>query len=181
VKANKEVIEVLQSSFQYHLLAIETYMGQAGHFARWGYPVLAERARCALKHKKHQLWLLMERLEFFNVAPEYEHDSPEWPRQDYVGILKANLEMEEECVKMDQAAIEVCRGTDSVTSYLFMNQIVAGEKEIEEITSIQKIIDSVGISEYLSEMAWKSGDWKMRHHGKHHDSLYEKNNHSLNK
>jgi hypothetical protein len=70
------VVASLQRGVSLHLTAIENYEAQAAHFGRWGYSKLAERFKGDAKEERGHLRALMERLEYYDVQPTYEHQTP---------------------------------------------------------------------------------------------------------
>jgi bacterioferritin len=153
VKADKKVIEALQGSVGLHLLAIETYTGQKEHFERLGYSKLAERAAADVAEEQGHLSRLLARLEFYDTAPEYDHDAPEWPRDDYPGILEANLGLESTAAEFEREAVTTSREAgDELTAKLFAKNLRGSEDSVREITAIQKIIKDISLQNYLANL-----------------------------
>lgn len=150
-KATEKLIE----SVKLHLLAIETYNGQAVHFNRWGFPGLAKIAADDANEEREHLNALLARLEFFDVQPEYSHDQPNWPRGVGIeGVLKSNLALEQKSAELERAAIVECRAeADEISAKIFSLNLEGSENSIKEIEAAQEIIHFIGVQNYLTNYA----------------------------
>jgi bacterioferritin len=149
--APEGVINALQASVRLHLTAIENYQAQAEHFGRWGYPKLAEKCRGDVDEERGHLSLVMERLEYYDEQPAYDHDEPNWPRHDYEGILAANLELESTAMKVERANVLVCRAAgDELSAEAFVKLLKGSEDSVSEIEAVQKVLEQIGADNYLA-------------------------------
>lgn len=145
------VINALQASVRLHLTAIENYQAQAEHFGRWGYARLAEKYRGDVTEERDHLAKVMARLEYYDEQPVYDHDEPSWPRHDYEGILAANLELETAAAKVERANVLVCRSVgDELSALAFADLLEGSEGSIAEIEAIQKVLEQIGVDNYLA-------------------------------
>lgn len=145
------VVNALQASVRLHLTAIENYQSQAEHFGRWGYAKLAEKCRGDVEEERGHLALVMERLEYYDEQPAYDHDEPSWPRHDYEGILAANLELESAAAKVERANVLVSRAAgDELSAKVFAKLLKGSEGSIAEIEATQKVLDQIGLDNYLA-------------------------------
>jgi len=151
--ASTDVVDALQASCRLHLTAIEHYTGLAAHLERWGYK-LGDRYRDDAKEERGHLRAVMERLEFFDVAPSLDHKLPAWPRHDYTGILAASLLLETAAAAVERANIAVCREAgDEQSALVFVVLLAGSEKSILEIEAAQKVISEIGLDNYLATFA----------------------------
>lgn len=145
------VINALQASVRLHLTAIENYQAQAEHFDRWGYSKLGEKYRGDVEEERNHLHLVMKRLEYYDEQPAYDHDEPNWPRHDYEGILASNLELESTAMKVERSNVLVCRAAgDELSAKVFAKLLKGSEDSVAEIEAIQKVLDQIGIDNYLA-------------------------------
>jgi bacterioferritin len=152
--APTDVVDALQASCRLHLTAVEHYTGLAAHLNRWGYESLGERFRADAKEERGHLRDVMDRLEYFDVAPSLDHKLPKWPRHDYAGILEANLLLETAAAAVERANIAVCREAgDEQSALVFVVLLAGSEKSILEIEAAQKVIDEIGLENYLATFA----------------------------
>lgn len=148
------VIDALQTSASLHLTAVEHYQAQAAHFERWGYPKLAAQCREDAEEERGHLAKVMARLEYYDVQPTYAHDTPEWPRHDYEGILAANLALETAAAVAERANILAARAAgDELSALVFVDLLVGSEDSIKKIEAIQKILEQIGTDNYLANQA----------------------------
>jgi bacterioferritin (cytochrome b1) len=95
--------------------------------------------------------MLMARLEFFDVSPDLEHSVAEWPRHDFEGILVSNYEGDEAAVAAERSGIAACMGAgDAVTSKIFKTLLRGSEDSMAAIEAIQKVIEQIGVDNYLA-------------------------------
>lgn len=145
------VVASLQRGVSLHLTAIENYEAQAAHFGRWGYSKLAERFKGDAKEERGHLRALMERLEYYDVQPTYEHQTPSWPRHDFEGIVASNYDLETEAAAAERAAVLACRSVgDERSALVFASNLEGSEASIAEIEAIQKLIEQIGVDNYLA-------------------------------
>lgn len=148
---NSQVIESLQSSLRLHWAAIEAYLAQSVHFATWGYPKLAAAYAEEAEDEKAHAKRLLERLEFFNVTPDVDHDPVEWPRHDFVGTLDANYEMETKAATVERSGFTIALASDDpISAELFRANLVSSEASLIEIEAIQEVIGQIGLDNYLA-------------------------------
>lgn len=141
----------LQLSAKLHWLAIQQYAAQAEHFGRWGYSKLAEAARGDADEEREHLQKVMERLEFYDIQPTYDHDQPNWPRHDYEGILASNYALETSAMVAERANILVARQAgDELSALVFADLLAGSEASVREIEAAQRVIEQIGIDNYLA-------------------------------
>lgn len=145
------VVEKLQASAALHLTAIENYQAQAEHLDRWGYGKLAAACREDVEEERGHLREVQARLEFYDVQPSYDHEQPDWPRHDYEGILAANLALESAAAEVERAAVVACRAVgDELSALVFAKLLAGSEASVAEIEAVQKVIEQIGLDNYLA-------------------------------
>jgi len=145
------VTEALQSSVRLHLTAIENYQAQAEHFARWGYSKLGEKYLADAEEEREHFRMVAARLEYYDAQPVYDHTQPNWPRHDYEGILSANLDLESGAASVERTNVLKCREVgDELSAKVFAKLLKGSEASIAEIEAIQKVIEQIGVDNFLA-------------------------------
>ena len=145
------VIECLQSSASLHLTAVEHYATISEHLARAGYHKLGERYRADAEEERGHLRKVLERLEFYNTQPTYQHAAPSWPRYDVPGILGANLTLETNAAEVERHNITAVRAVgDELSALVFAELLEGSEQSIKEIEADKFVIGQVGIDNWLA-------------------------------
>jgi bacterioferritin (cytochrome b1) len=141
----------MQASLRLHLSQAEAYQSQSQHFSRWGYPALGKTwAKYAEEERAHAA-ALVERLEFFDVAPTLAHEPVEWPRNDFEGILASNYEGDEVAVGVERGGFLACMTVgDAESAKIFAELLRGSEDSMANIEAIQKVIEQIGVDNYLA-------------------------------
>jgi bacterioferritin len=148
---DNSVIDALQRAASLHLTAIENYQAQQAHFDRWGYPKLAEQAAADAEEERGHVREVLGRLEYYDAQATYDHAAPSWPRHDYEGILAANMALEEMAAAAEKAGVLACRAVgDERSALVFADLLEGSEKSIKEIEATQRVIEQIGLDNYLS-------------------------------
>ena len=149
--AKTEIVDALQTSCRMHLTAVEHYTSIGEHLNRWGYAKLADRYRADVEEEREHLKAVMQRLEYFDVAPALDHKLPAWPRHDYMGILAANLLLEQGAAAVERAAVTLCRESGDEGSALVFAKLLGGSEEsISLIESATQVVSEIGLDNYLA-------------------------------
>lgn len=149
--AQSVVIDALQAAVRLHLQAIEHYQTLSEHLGRWGYEKLAHKYAEDVTEERDHLKKCLARLEYYDVQPTYEHATPEWPRHDFEGILSANYSLETAAAQAERAGILTCRSVgDELSALVFADLLEGSEGSIREIEATQKVIEQIGLDNYLS-------------------------------
>lgn len=145
------VIEALQASVSLHLTAIEQYQAIGEHLDRWGYAKLGAAFRADAEEEREHLRKLLSRLEYYDAQQNYDHEPPSWPRHDFEGILASSLSLEEAASEVERASILACRAVgDEGSALVFADLLADSESSIKEIEGVQKVIEDIGLDNYLS-------------------------------
>lgn len=145
-----KVIAALQRSVSLHLTAIEHYMTVAEHLARWGYAKLGERFKADADEERGHLHELLERLEFYDFQPSYDHVPPKWPRGDVPGILTASLALELAAAQAERQGVLDSRSVgDERSAIVFAGNLEGSEDSIRQIEADKFVIEQVGLDNWL--------------------------------
>lgn len=149
--AQQTVIDALQASVRLHMTAIEHYQTLVEHLGRWGYEKLALKYAEDVTEERDHLKKCLDRLEYYDVQPTYEHDAPSWPRHDFEGILSANLALESAAAETERANVLTARSVgDELSALVFASLLEGSEESIRDIEAAQKVIEQIGLDNYLS-------------------------------
>lgn len=141
----------LQLIASLHWLAIEQYTLQASHLGRWGYPKLAAHAAADAEEEREHLLKVLERLEYYDIEPTCDHERAEWPRHDVEGMLAANYALEVKVMEAERGCVLVARDAgDELTALVFADLLAGSEKSVKEIEAERRIIDQIGLDNYLA-------------------------------
>lgn len=141
----------LRLSRSLHLTAIEQYQAQAEHFRRWGYTKLADAFDADVEEERGHLKAVTERLEFYDIEPEYGHSAPEWPRHDFLGVLESNYALEVGAMNVERANVIVARNAgDEISAGIFASLLAGSEASVAEIEATRRVIDQIGLDNYLA-------------------------------
>lgn len=147
---NPEVVTALQASVAAHWTAVEFYTTVAAHLRRWGYIKLAAKAEGESDGERDHLALLLDRLEYGDVAPTLTHRALAWPRHDVAGMLGAALALETEAARVENAgAVTARQRGDEPSARIFGELAKASEESAAELTAALDLINVLGLANYL--------------------------------
>lgn len=145
------VIAALQDSASLHLTAIEHYTTLAEHLDRAGYHRLGERYRSDADEERGHLRKVLERLEYYQTQPTYEHRAPAFPRYDVPGILVSNLALETAAAEAERAHVVTCRAAgDERSAIVFADLLEGSEDSIRDIEADRFVISQIGLDNWLA-------------------------------
>lgn len=145
------VIAALQDSASLHLTAIEHYTTLAEHLDRAGYHRLGERYRSDADEERGHLRKVLERLEYYQTQPTYEHRAPAFPRYDVPGILVSNLALETAAAEAERAHVVACRAVgDERSALVFASLLEGSEDAIRDIEADRFVISQIGLDNWLA-------------------------------
>lgn len=147
-----KVIAALQRSVSLHLTAMEHYQTISEHLSRWGYSKLGDRFKADADEERGHLHQLLERLEFFDAQPTYDHIPPKWPRGDVPGILAASLALEVAAAQAERQGVLDARSVgDERSALVFANNLEGSEDSIKQIEADVFVIGQVGLDNWLAD------------------------------
>lgn len=145
------VAEVLQASLRLHWSQAEMYDAQSVHFTRWGYPKLGETWAGYAAEERGHIKALSERLEFYDIQPEVDHEFLSWPRHDFEGILTSNYDADVEAAAAERAGFLLCTEVgDPNSAHIFRKLRKGSEESMANIEAIRLVIEQIGIDNYLA-------------------------------
>jgi bacterioferritin len=148
---NQAILDALNESVSAHLTAIEQYASQAALFARSGYSKLAGRATADAEEERTHLAKLFGRIVFYDSAAVFTHKGPDYPTGDLIGILSANLFLENAAAEIERRGIQTARQFgDEGTASIFTENLEGSEASVLEIEAIQSQIAAMTLGQYLS-------------------------------
>lgn len=153
--AHPEVIVALQNAARLHWTAWAFYHAASRHLKRWGYRKLGHHlAGERDDEQKHQKWII-DQLELYDVAVDFDHEQPTFPRNDPIGILGAALELETEARRIEDAGAVLCRNEtvqDEDSARVFGHLVTATTETVEWLTGLLRTAEQLGPQNFLQEM-----------------------------
>jgi hypothetical protein len=146
-----DIVPALQASLKLHFSQWEAYEGQANHFERWGYSQLAKLWFAYAKEERGHARTLIERLEFYDIAPDLAHDPIVWPRHDFEGILGSNYESDRQSAEAERAGYVTCEEAGDASGATIFRELLKGsEDSMAGIEATRKTIEQIGLDNYLA-------------------------------
>jgi bacterioferritin (cytochrome b1) len=148
---NPEVIDLLKQSLTIHWEQTQMLTAIGEHLDRWGYKKLAASIKADAEEEHKHATINLKRLEFFDITPTYNAAQVAWPRHDMVGIIKAILDSVVKAASVERALISKARSVgDELTANTTIPLLEGSEKGIIEMQSYLKLIDQMGLDNFLS-------------------------------
>jgi bacterioferritin (cytochrome b1) len=149
------VIELLKKSLNIHWQQTTVLSAQAVHLDRWGYKKLAAVIKEDAEEEHLHAMENLKRLEFFDA--DYQPltvSPPVWKRHDMVALIQYNLASVKEASEAERATIVAARAVgDELTANIMIPLLQGSEKGIELYEGYLKIIDQMGLDNFLSIQA----------------------------
>lgn len=150
--SSNEVIELLKKSLNIHWQQTTSLSAQAVHLDRWGYKKLAEVIRADAEEEHQHSIINIKRLEFFDV--DYQPlmiSPPTWTRHNMVAMIEYNLASVREASVVERATIVAARAVgDEITANMMIPLLQGSEDGIELYESYLKVIEQMGVDNFLS-------------------------------
>jgi bacterioferritin (cytochrome b1) len=150
--SSNEVIELLKKSLNIHWQQTTSLSAQAVHLDRWGYKKLAEVIRADAEEEHQHSIINIKRLEFFDV--DYQPlmiSPPTWTRHNMVAMIEYNLASVREASVVERATIVAARAVgDEITANIMIPLLQGSEDGIELYESYLKLIEQMGVDNFLS-------------------------------
>lgn len=152
------IVDSLQQTLALHLSQAEAYELQAAHFTRWGYPALGADYTAYAAEERHHVKLATERLEFFDVAPEVDHDTTEWPRHDFMGILDSNYAGDAAAAEVERTGYLISQAAgDADSAKIFAELLHGSEDGMASIEATRSVVSQIGVDNYLANKTQADG------------------------
>jgi bacterioferritin (cytochrome b1) len=150
--SSQNVIELLKKSLNIHWQQTTSLSAQAIHLERWGYKKLSDIIRKDAEEEHQHAIINIKRLEFFDV--DYQPlviEPPSWKRHDMVALIQYNLNSVREASATERATIVAARAVgDEITANMMIPLLQGSEDGIELYESFLKLIDQMGIDDFLT-------------------------------
>lgn len=148
---NNQVIDLLKQSLIIHWEQTQMLTAIAEHLDRWGYKKLAAIMKEDAEEEHSHARIVLKRLEFFDQTVAYNAKQVEWPRHDMVGIIRTILSSVREAAMAEKQLITAARSVgDELTANITIPLLEGSEKGIIEMESYLKLIDKMGLDNFLS-------------------------------
>ncbi len=154
MKGNSEVIDRLNALLTNELMAIDRYFVQSRMLENWGYEKLHERISHESDDERGHADKLVERILFLEGQPDVAARAELNIGTDPKEMLANGLAFELEVAKNLNDAIALCREKgDNGTREMLEELLNATERDhILWFETQLKLIDELGLKNYLSEM-----------------------------
>lgn len=153
--SSDQVIELLKQSLNIHWQQTTVLTAQAEHLERWGYKKLAAVIKADSRQEQEHAAINIKRLEFFDA--DYQPlivSPPSWKRHDMVAMIEYNLNSVREASVAERATIVAARAVgDEITANMMIPLLQGSEDGIELYEGYLKIIEQMGLDNFLSIQA----------------------------
>jgi bacterioferritin len=152
MKANPQILDVLNDVLTAELTAINQYFLHAKMLQNWGYNALAKHVRDESIDEMRHAEELCERILYLEGVPNLQRLGKlkigESPKEQ----LENDLAMEYDAVKRFNDGIKVCRDLgDNGTEDVLRRMLVSEEKHVDWIETQLGLISKLGEVAYLAE------------------------------
>src|SRR5436190_20802693 len=156
MKADKQIIALLNDVLTAELTAVNQYFLHARLCHHWGYERLYERIRKeSIEEMKHSDELI-DRILYLEGLPNLQRYGKINVGQTVPEQFKLDLEVEYEAVKRLNDGIEACRAAgDNGTRDLLERMLRKEEAHLDWLETQQEAIKHIGVERYLSEQLKK--------------------------
>jgi len=152
MKADKQIIALLNDVLTAELTAVNQYFLHARLCHHWGYERLYEKVRKESIEEMKHAGELIDRILYLEGLPNLQRYGKIDVGQTVPEQLQLDLAVEYEAVKRLNDAIETCRaGGDNGTRDMLERMLHEEEAHVDWLETQQETIKQIGIERYLSE------------------------------
>lgn len=156
MKADKQIIDLLNDVLTAELTAINQYFVHSKMMKNWGYERLAkkewEESIDEMKHADE----VIERILFLDGVPNMQRLNKVAVGENVPEMLRLDLDEELRAVKRLNDGIKLCRDLNDNGTEDFLTKILRSEEEhIDWIESQLELIKQVGEAQYLAQQIKK--------------------------
>jgi bacterioferritin len=138
---NQKVIDALNAARQRELTAIIQYMAEHYELEDQGYGKFGDKMKeTAIQEMKHAE-KLAERILFLGGVPSYKLQNEVQKGLDIPGMLKVDIDLETDAIKMYNESAKLCGEENDHTSKQIFEDLL--EEEEEHIDDFQQMLDHV--------------------------------------
>jgi len=159
MKGHADVIEALNAGLTIELTAINQYFIQSRMCKDWGYDKLAKHHYDESIEEMQHAQLLIDRILFLEGVPEIARYNVIKAGTDVKDQLEADLEVELDASKTYNDAAEICRKQKDAATREIVEQIIReSEESVDWLETQLRLIDSVGLKNYLQSQMGEGGE-----------------------
>ena len=153
MKADKNVIQCLNTCLGNELIAINQYFLHARMFKNWGLNELNEKEYKKSILDMKQADRLIERILFLEGIPNLQKLGKILIGEDTKEMLECDLKLETSSLKDLRSAIALCESSSDYVSRDLLRKILSEEEEYLDWLETQlSLIDTISIENYLQSM-----------------------------
>jgi len=151
MKADPEVLELLNEVLTAELTAINQYFIHAKMTHNWGYSKLAEHMRHESIDEMKDADKVIERILYFDGVPNMQRLNPVRVGEHVKEMHELDLAVEADAIDRLNRAIARCREVGDNGSRVLLEEILAGEEEhYDDLAGRLERIEQMGIENYLA-------------------------------
>jgi bacterioferritin len=151
MKADPEVLELLNEVLTAELTAINQYFIHAKMTRNWGYSKLAEHMRHESIDEMKDADKVIERILYFDGVPNMQRYSPVRVGEHVKEMHELDMAVEADAIDRLNRAIARCREVGDNGSRALLEEILAGEEEhYDDLAGRLDRIEQMGIENYLA-------------------------------
>ena len=151
MKADPEVLELLNEVLTAELTAINQYFIHAKMTHNWGYSKLAEHMRHESIDEMKDADKVIERILYFDGVPNMQRLNPVRVGEHVKEMHELDLAVEADAIDRLNRAIARCREVGDNGSRVLLEEILAGEEEhYDDLAGRLDRIEQMGIENYLA-------------------------------
>lgn len=148
---NQEIINLLKQSLIIHWEQTQMLTSIGEHLDRWGYKKLADTIKADAEEEHDHARVVLKRLEFYDTTVPYTVSQVPWPRHNMVGIINTILASVRQAAAAEKQLITTARNNgDELTANITIPLLQGSEKGIIEMEAYLKLIDQMGLDNFLS-------------------------------
>jgi bacterioferritin len=152
MKADKQIIDLLNDVLTAELTAINQYFVHAKMMKNWGFERLAHKEREESIDEMKHADAVIDRILFLDGIPNMQRLNKVAVGENVPEMFRLDLEEELRAVKRLNDGIKLCRDLGDNGTEDFLTKILRSEEEhVDWIESQLELIKQVGEAQYLSQ------------------------------
>jgi bacterioferritin (cytochrome b1) len=153
--SSDQVMSLIKESVNIHWQQAMELTGQGAHLKRWGYTKLGDLFTEYGKEEHEHAAIAIHRLEFFDQDYQPITVTPRvWKRHDVKAMIEFNLQGVKNAAIVEKSVIKMSRElSDEMTAQTFIPLVKGSDDGIEEFERMLKLIEQMGIENFLTLQA----------------------------
>lgn len=152
MKGDPKVLKLLQQAITAELTATHQYLLHGHLLNDWGIDKLGAYELREADDERGHTNKFIERMMFLEGIPDLTKMDKITVGKDVVSMLKSDLKLELEAVKMYREAASICEHLkDYGTSELFEDVLMAEEGHVDHLEKMLRQIDLVGVERFIEK------------------------------